>query len=95
MDNSAIDDPKTETILSESELKEKIILDFTFIKSKIENSESFSEKEKKILESLTKKFEKDLENLLGIKISSKEKNAFLELKNSKFDATLIRLSKFI
>lgn len=95
MDTHTIDEQKNPVHLSESEIKEKVILDFTFMKSKIENSETLSEKEKKTLESLAKKFEKDLENSLGIKISSKEKNAFLELKNSNFDSNILRLSKYI
>jgi hypothetical protein len=95
MDSPTIDEQKKLTSLTESELKQKVILDFTYLKSKIDNSVSLSDKEKKSFESLTKKFEKDLENSLGIKISSKEKNAFVELKNSNLDSSLIRLSKFI
>lgn len=85
-----------QTALSSDEKKEKMILELSYLKTKFENKikENPDKDFKQILKEF-KNFEKNLETFLESKISKKEKNLYYELKESNFDSTVLKLTKFI
>ena len=92
---------KTESLerekqFSEKEQQEKLILEFCFLKSQIEKIEIIDdEKNRKIINKLLKNFEKNLENTLKLNISAKDKETYLQLKNSNLDSNAKKLTKYL
>lgn len=80
--------------LTENEQKEKMLLDLYFLKTKISSSKS-DKKEAAELKKIITEIEKDMEGILKINIPLKTKKDYINLKNSKFDPDLLRLSKYL
>lgn len=80
--------------LTENEQKEKMLLDLYFLKTKISNSNN-DKKEASELKKIITEIEKDMEGILKINIPLKTKKDYINLKNSKFDPDLLRLSKYL
>lgn len=100
MDKSNATELEENISLSDLEKKQKLILEISYFRTEFEkllneNSKNYDSKSFKNLLKLSKKIEKDAEEILDIKISSKEKNIYSELKNSNFDSSIIKMSKFI
>lgn len=80
--------------LSNDEEKEKLILDFYFLRSEI-NSLDTDKKNLTEIKKISQNIEKKLEEFLQINIPLKTKKDYINLKNSKFDPDLLRLSKYL
>ena len=80
--------------LSNDEEKEKLILDFYFLRSEI-NSLDTDKKNLTEIKKISQNIEKKLEEFLEINIPLKTKKDYINLKNSKFDPDLLRLSKYL
>lgn len=100
MNNNNAKEQEQNVALTDLEKKQKLILEISYFRTEFEkllneNSKNNDSKSFKNLLKLSKKLEKDAEEILEIKISSKEKNIYSELKNSNFDSSIIKMSKFI
>lgn len=80
--------------LTDNEQKEKMLLDLYYLKTKITNLKN-DKKESAELKKIITDIEKDLANILEINIPLKTKKDYINLKNSKFDPDLLRLSKYL
>ena len=80
--------------LTENEQKEKMLLDLYYLKTKITSLKN-DKKESAELKKIITDIEKDLANILEINIPLKTKKDYINLKNSKFDPDLLRLSKYL
>ena len=80
--------------LTDNEQKEKMLLDLYYLKTKIMSLKN-DKKESAELKKIITDIEKDLANILGINIPLKTKKDYINLKNSKFDPDLLRLSKYL
>ena len=80
--------------LTDNEQKEKMLLDLYYLKTKITSLKN-DKKESAELKKIITDIEKDLANILGINIPLKTKKDYINLKNSKFDPDLLRLSKYL
>lgn len=85
---------KQNVTLSETERKEKLLLDFFLlqheIETKVENKKILKELKKSTLELTI-----ELQNILNIEISKKSISDYITLKNSSFDKELLRLAKYL
>lgn len=80
--------------LTDNEQKEKMLLDLYYLKTKITNLKN-DKKESAELKKIITDIEKDLANIFQINIPLKTKKDYINLKNSKFDPDLLRLSKYL
>lgn len=80
--------------LTDNEQKEKMLLDLYYLKTKITNLKN-DKKESAELKKIITDIEKDLEIIFQINIPLKTKKDYINLKNSKFDPDLLRLSKYL
>lgn len=80
--------------LTDNEQKEKMLLDLYYLKTKIMSLKN-DKKESAELKKIITDIEKDLANILEINIPLKTKKDYINLKNSKFDPDLLRLSKYL
>lgn len=80
--------------LTDNEQKEKMLLDLYYLKTKITSLKN-DKKESAELKKIITDIEKDLENIFQINIPLKTKKDYINLKNSKFDPDLLRLSKYL
>ena len=80
--------------LTDNEQKEKMLLDLYYLKTKITSLKN-DKKESAELKKIITDIEKDLANILEINITLKTKKDYINLKNSKFDHDLLRLSKYL
>lgn len=80
--------------LTDNEQKEKMLLDLYYLKTKITSLKN-DKKESAELKKIITDIEKDLANILEINIPLKTKKDYINLKNSKFDPDLLRLSKYL
>ena len=80
--------------LTENEQKEKMLLDLYYLKTKITSLKN-DKKESAELKKIITDIEKDLANILEINIPLEIKKDYINLKNSKFDPDLLRLSKYL
>lgn len=85
---------KVQSKLDENEIKEKILLDLHHLKTKI-NTLKNDKKELIELKKITTGIETSLETIFKINIPIKTKKDYINLKNSNFDADLLRLSKYL
>ncbi|WP_312820424.1 hypothetical protein [Kaistella carnis] len=80
--------------LTDNEQKEKMLLDLYYLKTKITSLKN-DKKESAELKKIITDIEKDLEIIFQINIPLKTKKDYINLKNSKFDPDLLRLSKYL
>lgn len=80
--------------LTDNEQKEKMLLDLYYLKTKITSLKN-DKKESAELKKIVTDIEKDLEIIFQINIPLKTKKDYINLKNSKFDPDLLRLSKYL
>lgn len=80
--------------LTDNEQKEKMLLDLYYLKTKITSLKN-DKKESAVLKKIITDIEKDLEIIFQINIPLKTKKDYINLKNSKFDPDLLRLSKYL
>jgi hypothetical protein len=81
-------------IFTEAEQKEKLILDFNYLISIIESKID----DKKVIRELKKSYseiENNLKLVLNLKVSKKNIKNYIQLKNSKFDDEIIKLTKYL
>jgi hypothetical protein len=81
-------------IFTEAEQKEKLILDFYYLISIIESKIN----DKKVIRELKKSYseiENNLKLVLNLKVSKKNIKNYIQLKNSKFDDEIIKLTKYL
>lgn len=79
---------------SDAEQKEKLILDFNYLISIIESKID----DKKVIRELKKSYseiENNLKLILNLEVSKKNIKNYIQLKNSKFDDDILKLTKYI
>ena len=79
---------------SDAEQKEKLILDFNYLISIIESKID----DKKVIRELKKSYseiENNLKLVLNLEVSKKNIKNYIQLKNSKFDDEILKLTKYI
>ena len=79
---------------SDAEQKEKLILDFNYLISIIESKID----DKKVIRELKKSYseiENNLKLVLNLEVSKKNIKNYIQLKNSKFNDDILKLTKYI
>jgi hypothetical protein len=93
--NNQINNEENQKIqFSDTEQKEKLILDFNYLISIIESKID----DKKVIRELKKSYseiENNLKLVLNLKVSKKNIKNYIQLKNSKFDDEIIKLTKYL
>ena len=79
----------TQNQLTDDEKKEKILLDLNYFLFQLDSG-----KTKKIKKNL-KQIETDLKAIFNTTISSKTYKDYIQLKETKFDENLLKLSKYL
>jgi hypothetical protein len=94
-ENNQINNKENQKIqFSDTEQKEKLILDFYYLISIIESKIN----DKKVIRELKKSYseiENNLKLVLNLKVSKKNIKNYIQLKNSKFDDEIIKLTKYL
>jgi hypothetical protein len=94
-ENNQINNKENQKIqFSDAEQKEKLILDFNYLISIIESKID----DKKVIRELKKSYseiENNLKLVLNLKVSKKNIKNYIQLKNSKFDDEIIKLTKYL
>jgi|LakMenE01Jun11ns_1017448.scaffolds.fasta_scaffold9558182_3 hypothetical protein len=94
-ENNQINNKENQKIqFSDTEQKEKLILDFNYLISIIESKID----DKKVIRELKKSYseiENNLKLVLNLKVSKKNIKNYIQLKNSKFDDEIIKLTKYL
>lgn len=75
--------------LTDEEKKEKILLEINYILHSID-----SDKPKDVKKNL-KQIESEIKSLFGTNISTKTYKDYIQLKETKFDENLLKLSKYL
>lgn len=79
---------------SEHEQKEKLILDFYYLKSLIE-SKIENKKVAREIKKCCSEIEENLNQIVSMDVSKKNIKNYIQLKNSKFDDDILKLTKYI
>ena len=94
-ENNKINNEENQKIkFSDAEQKEKLILDFNYLISIIESKID----DKKVIRELKKSYseiENNLKLILNLEVSKKNIKNYIQLKNSKFDDEILKLTKYI
>lgn len=94
-ENNQINNKENQKIqFSDTEQKEKLILDFNYLINIIESKID----DKKVIRELKKSYseiENNLKLVLNLKVSKKNIKNYIQLKNSKFDDEIIKLTKYL
>ena len=94
-ENNQINNKENQKIqFSDTEQKEKLILDFNYLISIIESKID----DKKVIRELKKSYseiENNLKLVLNLEVSKKNIKNYIQLKNSKFDDEIIKLTKYL
>jgi hypothetical protein len=94
-ENNQINNKENQKIqFSDTEQKEKLILDFNYLISIIESKID----DKKVIRELKKSYseiENNLKLVLNLKVSKKNIKNYIQLKNSKFDDEIIKLTNYL
>ena len=94
-ENNQINNKENQKIqFSDTEQKEKLILDFNYLINIIESKID----DKKVIRELKKSYseiENNLKLVLNLKVSKKNIKNYIQLKNSKFDDKIIKLTKYL
>ena len=94
-ENNQINHKENQKIkFSDAEQKEKLILDFNYLISIIESKID----DKKVIRELKKSYSEIENNLLlvlNLEVSKKNIKNYIQLKNSKFNDDILKLTKYI
>jgi hypothetical protein len=94
-ENNQINNKENQKIqFSDTEQKEKLILDFNYLINIIESKID----DKKVIRELKKSYseiETNLKLVLNLEVSKKNIKNYIQLKNSKFDDEILKLTKYI
>jgi hypothetical protein len=93
--NNQINNEENQKIqFSDTEQKEKLILDFNYLISIIESKIN----DKKVIRELKKSYseiENNLKKVLNLEVSKKNIKTYIQLKNSNFNNDILKLTKYL
>ena len=94
-ENNQINNEENQKIkFSDAEQKEKLILDFYYLKSLIE-SKIENKKVARELKKCCSEIEENLNQIVSMDVSKKNIKNYIQLKNSKFDDEILKLTKYM